>query len=149
MGINIWTLKVVEELPERDITQSCDERNYWAGERQLATFQVLVLELMLFKYFHHWPWETEYEYANAIYQCHVFLFYQVMATFQLQHKKKAIWVSFCYMISCCCESTLAFGPLCHCPTQVPSHVKRDQNTNLTIPSREAGEYFREAAQSLS
>lgn len=63
--------------------------------------------------------------ASAMYSC--FIRPWLHSSYSI---KQAIWISFHYMISCCCQSSLAFGPLYATVLPKPPHVDREQDTNL-------------------
>lgn len=63
-------------------------------------------------------------------QCHVFLFYQVMATFQLQYKKGHMDLFSLHDQLLLPKQFGSWPTLCHCSSQAPAHVGKEQDTNL-------------------
>lgn len=82
---------------------------------------------MLFKYSHQWPWETKYEYTNAIH-CAIYFCFIRSCLNSSYNMEKAVWNSFHYMISCCCQSHLAFSPLSATVLPRPPHMWKENRT---------------------
>lgn len=109
-------------------------------------FKYSYIELMVFKYFCQWPWKKSrsmlMQYSSAMYSSFIRSW-----THSSYNIKQAIRISFHYMISCCGQNSLAFGPLCATALNKPIYMWKGSKTQIHwLFWGRAGEYPGRAAE---